>query len=136
MTSALIALALTALVVIPARAAAPFDGVWHVSMVCPTAADGTFGYTHQFTAQVTNGALHGEFGQRSTPGWVALDGTISASGKAMLNGSGLTGSPSYAVGRPVEQTPYRFHVDAQFEGAHGSGERVETRRCSFEFSKG
>ena len=130
-----IALALAVTIPLQARAASPFDGVWNVNMNCPTASDGAFGYSHQFTVQVVDSVLRGEFGKSGSAGWVSLEGSIPPSGKTTLLAKGLTGRATYAVGRPPELTPYQFHVDAQFGATGGSGERVEARRCSFQFTR-
>ena len=69
----------------PTLAASPFDGTWAVTLVCPQAADGAFGYTYRFGATVTDGVLHGENGVRGMPSWLALDGRIQLKG---LTGAG------------------------------------------------
>lgn len=118
-----------------AQAAGPFDGTWTVIFTCPGAADGTAGYTRNFLASVQNGLLHGEIGVRDQAGFLALDGPIPPDGNAVLTGRGLTGRSDYAVGRPSPATPYAFHLQARFAGTHGTGSRVETRRCDAVFSK-
>ncbi len=127
--------ALACVLPLQVRAASPFDGVWSVNMNCPTTPDGTLGYSHLFTVRVTDGLLHGEYGKSGSPGWVSLEGSIPPSGKTTLLAHGLTGQAAFAVGRPTEMTPYVFHVDAKFDDAHGSGERIEARQCSFQFRR-
>jgi hypothetical protein len=57
-----------------AFAAVPFDGVWAVTLTCPSTDDGVYGYVLRFDAQVTDSVLHGGRGSRDTGGWMTLDG--------------------------------------------------------------
>ncbi|MDN7183118.1 hypothetical protein M0D69_34930 [Caballeronia sp. SEWSISQ10-4 2] len=107
-----------------AFAAGPFDGVWAVTLTCPSTDDGVYGYVFRFDAQVTDNVLHGERGSRDTGGWMTLDGRIDDSGHARLEARGLTGAPVYSVGQVKSLTPYIYIVDAQFDSANGSGHRI------------
>ncbi len=114
---------------------ARFDGAWGVDLSCMAASDGALGYTYQFTARVTGGVLHGERGSPGSSGYLKLDGPIQSDGSAMLVAEGLTGKPTYTVGHIPEVSPFRYHVNARFAGASGSGNRVEARVCTLGFSK-
>jgi hypothetical protein len=112
-----------------------FDGRWFVTEVCQTTSDGASGYTFHFTAEVTNGILHGENGVRNQPGWLSLDGKLQPDGTAVLAAVGLTGGSNFNVGRVMPKTSYNYHVNAHFEGIQGTGTRVELRPCSLTFDK-
>jgi hypothetical protein len=117
-------------------AGAAFDGVWDVTVVCgndPNSA--AHGYKYDFTAQVKNGVLHGEHGVQGRPSWLAIDGTINAEGTAYISAVGLTGEPRATVGYVGQGTPYTYHINAHFDGARGSGSRIELRPCSYVFVK-
>ena len=118
-----------------ALAASPFDGAWAVTLVCPQAADGAFGYTYRFGAIVTDGVLHGENGVRGMPSWLALDGRIQPDGTALLAAEGLTGTPNYAVGRVPKLTSYHYRATARFSSTRGTGTRTEVRPCTLDFMK-
>jgi hypothetical protein len=119
-----------------AQAAGAFDGTWNVILVCGNdPKSGAHGYRYDFTAQVTNSTLHGEHGDRGHPGWLAIDGTINGDGTAYLSAVGLTGEPRATVGYVHQGTPYAYHVNARFEGASGSGSRIELRACSYAFTR-
>ena len=118
---------------VQAQAAGPFDGAWAVTLVCPQAADGVFGYTYRFGAIVTDGVLHGENGTRGMPSWLALDGRIQPDGTALLAAEGLTGTPEYAMGRVPKMTSYRYRATARFGGTRGTGTRTEVRPCTLDF---
>ena len=119
----------------PAGAASPFDGNWAVTIVCSTTADGALAFSYQFNATVNNGILHGEHGLRGSPGSLALDGPIGPDGHALFSAEGLTGAPAYNVGHVPELNKVRYHSNARFEGARGTGTRVETRPCDAAFQK-
>ena len=119
--------------VAPCRAATPFDGTWAVTLVCPTAADGAFGYTYRFNAAVVDGVLHGENGTRGMASWLALDGRIQPDGTGILAADGLTGSPEYSVGWVTKLTSYHYRVNAIFNAIRGTGTRTEIRPCTLDF---
>ena len=79
--------------------------------------------------------MHGQVGAVGDAGFLALDGSIQPDDSALLKGHGLTGDPSYVVGRSMPATPYGFHMQARFSGSSGTGSRVEVRRCDAVFSK-
>ena len=114
-----------------------FDGDWQVTMTCPdnTEKSAARGYKRQFPAQVKNGVLRGEIGVAESAGWLRIEGPIGADGSARLDAHGRTGDPDYAVQHPPPSSPYSFHIDARFEGARGSGRRLEQRVCNFVFER-
>ena len=114
-----------------------FDGDWQVTMTCPdnTEKSAARGYKRQFPAQVKNGVLRGEIGVAESAGWLRIEGPIDADGSARLDARGRTGEPDFAVQHPPPSSPYSFHIDARFEGARGSGRRLEQRACNFAFAR-
>lgn len=119
----------------PALASGPFDGIWSVTLTCPTAPDGATGYSFYFAARVKDGVLHGERGTRGQSGWLALDGQLQPDGTAILFAKGLTGPTNYNVGRVPPLTQYEYHVNAHFDAVQGTGTRTEIRPCAFYFRK-
>jgi len=119
------------------NAAGRFEGEWTVTMTCPnnTEKSAARGYKRQFPAQVKDGVLRGEIGVAESPGWLRIEGPIGADGSARLDAHGRTGDPDYAVAHPPPSSPYAFHIDARFDGAHGSGHRLEQRVCNFVFER-
>jgi hypothetical protein len=79
--------------------------------------------------------LHGQKGSKGEPGWLSLDGTIAPDGSASLYVDGIVGAAPYAVGERPAGTQYGYHVDAKFDGASGTGHRVEGRPCTVTFAK-
>lgn len=115
---------------------AAFDGKWDVTVVCGNdPSSRAHGYKYDFTAEVTNGVLHGEHGTQGRPSWLAIDGRINPDGTAYISAVGLTGEPRATVGYVDQGTPYAYHVNARFEASRGSGSRVELRPCSYVFVK-
>ena len=114
-----------------------FDGDWQVTMTCPnnTEKSAARGYKRQFPAQVKNGVLQGEIGVADSAGWLRIEGPIGADGNARLEARGRTGNPDYAAQHPPPSSPYAYRIDARFEGAHGSGRRLEQRVCNFAFER-
>jgi hypothetical protein len=120
----------------PRAEAGPFDGTWGVTVVCGGDPNsGAQGYRYDFAAQVINGVLHGEHGVQGRPSWLAIDGRVNPDGTAYLSAVGLTGEPRTTVGYVHQGTPYAYHVNARFDGARGSGSRIELRPCSYVFVK-
>jgi hypothetical protein len=119
------------------NAAGRFEGDWTVTMTCPnnTEKSAARGYKRQFAAQVKDGVLRGESGVAESAGWLRIEGPIGADGSARFDAHGRTGDPDYAVAHPPPSSPYAFHIDARFEGAHGSGRRLEQRVCNFVFER-
>ncbi|HLY54063.1 MAG TPA: caspase family protein [Stellaceae bacterium] len=123
----------------PAAAAATrFDGLWNVALTCP-AEHGADGYTHDFVAEVKQGALRGQFGVVGEPASLVLDGTVQADGSALLNANGRMGAARYLVEGAKDKapgTPYFYVVDAHFDDRKGSGTRVGgPRSCSYAFAR-
>ncbi len=114
-----------------------FDGDWLVAMSCPsnTEKSAARGYKRQFPAQVKGGVLSGKIGVAETAGWLRIEGAIGADGNALLDVHARTGDPDYAVSHPPPSSPYAFHVEARFDGARGSGRRLEQRVGSFVFER-
>ena len=114
-----------------------FDGDWQVTMTCPdnTEKSAARGYKRQFPAQVKNGVLQGEIGVADSAGWLRIEGPIGADGSARLDAHGRTGDPDYAAQHPPPSSPYSFRIDARFDGARGSGRRLEQRVCNFAFER-
>jgi len=112
----------------PAR----FDGDWTTTVSCPD-SDGALGYVFDVPTLVKAGVLHGERMKPGEAGYLVLDGQIGADGHAELIAKGLVGAAPFAVGARPAGTGYGYHVTAQFDGAHGTGSRVEGRRCDLTF---
>jgi hypothetical protein len=70
-----------------------------------------------------------------TPDSLRLVGQIQPEVTAALDSIGLTGDPKFAVGRPQKGSPYAYHVAAHFDGASGTGKRLEVRPCDLRFVK-
>ena len=111
-----------------------FDGTWDTVLSCENAA-GALGYSFKFPSMVRNGALHGERGTKSKPGWLQLDGKILADGSAKIYADGLVGAAEAAVGHRPPGTQYGYHIEAKFSDDSGTGKRVEGRPCTVEFTK-
>jgi hypothetical protein len=120
---------------VPVGSGTGFDGVWDVKVDCPDHPDGALGYTYVFVAAVKDGLLRGEYGTLGNPASLLLQGRIRPDGSARLDAKGHTGNPKYAVKGVQSATPYQYQVEAQFEGAHGSGRRTQTRSCILTFAK-
>jgi hypothetical protein len=114
-----------------------FDGIWSVTISCPdeVAGTGARGYTFQFVADVKQGVLHAQYRTLDSPGSLTLEGKIKSDGVAELNAHGRTGNPEYAVNRLSTGTPYSYLIKAQFAATRGTGTRIDTRPCTFVFSK-
>jgi hypothetical protein len=122
----------------PLAAADPaaFDGSWSVIALCPSTADGAFGYTLQFAAQVKGGVLHGLYGTEGKPASMTLDGAIQPDGSAKLAAKGFTGDSDYTQAKVKPATPYAYDVTATFKGSRGTGTRVGgTRICNYTFQR-
>ena len=64
-----------------------------------------------------------------------LDGPIAPDGKGSIYASGRVGAAEMAVGHRPPGTEYGYHVDVQFTGNRGKGNRVEGGPCSVSFAK-
>jgi len=112
-----------------------FDGNWLTTVSCANYKD-ALGFSYQFVSTVKDGVLHGMHGTEGQPGSLAIDGTIQADGKAPLYAKGRTGSKPYVPGQDTPKgTEYGYNIDAHFEGAAGTGTRVEGRPCTLKFAK-
>jgi class 3 adenylate cyclase len=115
--------------------AARFDGTWTVTNVCTATADGAQGFKYDFVAKVKDGYLRGDRGTEGNADWLRLQGQIQPDGSAMLDARGTTGDPKYSMKGVVRGTPFGYHVAARFEGASGTGKRLELRPCEMRFAK-
>jgi class 3 adenylate cyclase len=111
-----------------------FDGAWNVTLDCPK-TDAAQGYVNKFVAQVKDGYLQGAFGTEGTPGSLRLQGSIRPDGTAKFEVKGLTGDPKYSVKNDRLGTPYGYDVVAEFEGARGTGRRLQVRACGLTFAR-
>jgi class 3 adenylate cyclase len=115
--------------------AAAFDGTWNVTVECYRHADGALGYTLEFIARVKNGFLSGEKGADGEAGSLKLEGNIPPDGNATLSAKGRTGDPRFNAKNVRSGAPYAYDVIARFDGARGSGHRVQLRKCDLTFVK-
>jgi hypothetical protein len=118
----------------PAAGTKTFDGVWLTTLSCPPAQDAP-GYSHQFVSTVKGGELYGVYGTVGEASSLELDGSIAPDGSAKLYVQGRTGSTEYDAPDTPRGAPYSYSVEAHFAAASGSGTRVETRPCAFQFAK-
>ena len=118
-----------------APAATPFDGTWNVVVSCTQAPDGARGYRWQFTAQVRDGSLVGQYNQPGNIPSGTLRGQIEPTGVAHLTMQGLTGDPDYALKRVRAGSTIHYTVTAQFNTRSGTGTRDQARPCSLSFSR-
>ena len=117
-----------------AESANHFDGKWDTILSCPNSS-GALGYSFEFPSLIKESVLHGEKGVKGQPGWLQLDGPVSPDGTANLYASGLVGAAEMAVGRRPPGTQYAYHLDVQFDGSAGKGQRVEGRPCTVDFRR-
>jgi Caspase domain len=115
-----------------------FDGLWNVELVCPT--EGVAGgYVFRFPAQISHGAIHGEYGTLGEPGSLLLEGEINAEGVGLLKAAGRTGRrenniQSFKNADPG--TPYKYPIMAHFEESAGTGSRADgLRTCNYTFRR-
>ena len=111
-----------------------FDGNWDVTITCSSEAKAE-GYVRMVSGTVRDGKLHAEALKEGEPNWLSIDGQIGADGKSMLAVHGLTKDPKYTIGQVKPGSLYFYTVNAQFNGATGSGKRVELRPCTVNFVK-
>jgi hypothetical protein len=116
----------------PTRA---FDGAWAITFSCAPFA-GALGYSYRVAAQVSDGLLHGEKGEKGKPGWLTIDGKIGADGSLNnLYVDSLVGASQMAVGNVAKGTEFGYHIAGTLNGASGSASRVEGRPCTLDFAK-
>jgi hypothetical protein len=116
----------------PTRA---FDGAWAITFSCAPFA-GALGYSYRVAAQVSDGLLHGEKGEKGKPGWLTIDGKIGADGS--LNSvyvDSLVGASQVAVGNVPRGTEFGYHIAGKLNGLSGTANRVEGRPCTLDFAK-
>ena len=117
-----------------ANKATGFDGKWDLTIFCESQGK-VLGYTRLLTAVVASGMLRAEDQSTGRPDWVTIEGEIGKDGKTRLNARGFTGNPKYTMSDNKPGTPYGYTVDAQFDGASGTGKRNELRPCKLTFVK-
>ena len=118
-----------------AGVAGPFDGRWDVVQQCPRSPDGAAGYTFDFTTEVKDSRLRGQRGTPDHPGWLSLDGVLKSDGSAQLDAHGRTGQAQYTISHASPGTEFHHPVNARFDQAHGQGEWVALRVCTFVFTR-
>jgi hypothetical protein len=112
-----------------------FDGMWQTTVSCSASRD-ALGYSFRFVSTVKDGVFRGVHGTAGEPGSLQIDGKIGADGVAKLYATGRTGSKEYVPGRDTPRgTEYGYNIDAKFEGATGTGTRIEGRPCTLQFEK-
>jgi TIR domain len=107
-----------------------FDGRWQTTIVC-TDVQSARGYTIQLDSEVKDGILHGERGTEGQPNSTTMDGKIELDGSADFYVRGLTNDGVYTIGNLKPGSVFAYHIRARFEGASGTGSRVELRPCTF-----
>jgi hypothetical protein len=123
-----------------------FDGTWSVTLKVPDNKDATGvvarGYVFHFPAEVKNGDLHGERGNRGVAGWFEINGKIEPDGTAVLHADGITGAEEYNLFDGTAGTahtrsgkPYKYTVNAHFKGQRGTGKRMMGRIAYADFVK-
>jgi hypothetical protein len=119
----------------PVAGVGRFNGRWSVTVNCTRHEDGASGYRLSFAVDVKDGVLHGENGTQGEPDSLLMQGNIQPDGSALLRVKGLTGDPRYAIKRAAKGSTYDYPVQAQFDGSHGSGRRLQQRPCQLSFDK-
>jgi hypothetical protein len=135
-------LALCALFLVAAFSTAGdrFDGDWQTKLTCPAKGD-TEGYAWQFAASIKGGHLRGEHGVAGEPGYLLIEGDVTADGGAKLSANGIAASRKYTRGVFAHSgEAYSYDVKAQFKETEGTGIRnqglgIVGRPCTFEFTK-
>jgi hypothetical protein len=130
----IVLLAATSLPHAPAHAAS-FDGKWSVTQECEPAPGGARAFKWLYDANVTNGVLVGQYGEKDKPSSLTLTGRIQADGTAMLMASGFSGRAEYTLGFPQPGEKFSYPVSARFEATRGTGVRTQGRTCRFSFVK-
>jgi hypothetical protein len=117
-----------------------FDGDWQTKLTCPAKGD-TEGYTWQFAASIKDGHFRGEHGVAGQPGYLLLEGDLTADGSAKLSANGIAASRKYTRGVFAHSgEDYSYDVKAQFRETAGTGVRnqglgIVGRPCTFEFTR-
>jgi hypothetical protein len=111
-----------------------FDGKWATTVTCKNVKAPAAPV--QFITEVENGELHGRSGTEGAPGYLQIDGNITAAGLGHVYVKGLTAKDENVVGRDISAgSEYKYYVQAKFEGKSGAGNRVEGRSCAIKFEK-
>jgi hypothetical protein len=85
---------------------------------------------------VKKGKLRGLYGTEGRRSSLLIEGTVSTDGTGKLCATGRTGSKEYVPGRDTPTgTEYGYSIEARFQGATGTGSRMEGRPCSLQFEK-
>ena len=114
----------------PSASARRFDGTWQIAIACQPLGKAE-SYTVQFPAQVKDGNLHSQYKTEGQPGSLTLDGRIQADGSADIFAHGLTGDSRYTPGAVRPGSPISYRIQAKFDRTNATGNRVETRPCTF-----
>ena len=117
-----------------AAGAGPLDGIWSVEIDCQNFGD-VEGYQWSFPAEVSSGFLSGLYRSETSSAIGHITGHIHPDGDALLLMVGRTGSEQRSFGHQRPGVPFRYTVDAHFDGVRGSGRRNEQRPCALTFSK-
>ena len=115
-------------------AAGPFDGMWTVEVDCPSVGD-VEGYDWRFPAEVSSGFMSGLYRSATNSAMGHITGRIHPDGEALLTMFGRTGPEQFAIGHQRPGVPFRYTVDAHFDGNSGSGKRNERRACALTFNR-
>ena len=115
-------------------AAGPFDGIWTVEVDCPSVGD-VEGYSWRFPAEVSSGFMSGLYRSATNSAMGHITGRIHPDGEALLTMFGRTGPEQFASGHERAGAPFRYTVDAHFDGNSGSGKRNERRACALTFNR-
>jgi len=116
----------------PAITPSRFDGSWEVTMTCASSAEIGLGYTTRFLAEVRGGQLSAESAGPPDAGRVKLEGPIRSDGNASLRAES---EPPRDARRAGRRSLERWTAEAQFVGSHGTGRRVDQRRCDLLFQR-
>jgi curli biogenesis system outer membrane secretion channel CsgG len=102
-----------------------FDGDWNTNIA----------HIH-LKSRVKEGVFHGQQGTDGIGPFLTLDGKINLDGSAYISANGLTGDPKYTIGGKFpKNSPYTYHIDANFSDFRGTGDRIEGRVCNVIFVK-
>jgi hypothetical protein len=111
-----------------------FDGIWTVEVDCASVGD-VEGYDWRFPAEVSSGFTSGLYRSETSSAIGHITGHIRPDGGAHLLMVGRTGPEQRSFGHQRPGVPFRYTVDAHFDGQSGSGKRNEERPCALTFSK-
>ncbi len=117
-----------------AQSASPFDGKWTTVVSCP-AAEGAGSFTLLVDADVKDGVVGGEKGEKGKPGWYSLNGKVQSDGAVELFARGIVPSSRLAGGNVPVGTAYGYPITGRLDGTKGTGARKGGRPCSVTFTK-